>query len=369
MKVRFADLSITNNQEINELKLLFDNFLRNGMFIGGKNVTNFENNIAKFTGSKYCVGLGSGTSALYLSLKSLGIGPGDEVITTPLSWVVTTNAIVLTGAKPVFADINDDLNINPDKIENLITKKTKAIVPMHTSGHMCNMKQIQKIAKKYKLSIVEDAAQAFCAKLNGVHAGRFSKVASLSMNPMKMLGGFGESGAIITDSEEIYNKIKILRHAGISSKRKKFSYNNSLEPSLNHKIDNLQSLLLNFRLKKIKKIHKRRNNIARIYDEELKGIVELQTYHKNEIHGRYLYTIKSSNRDKLSNYLNDNNIETKVYYQPLCCDIYYLKNNYKNIHIPNARKQVKRFLSIPLHEKLNNNQIEFVINKIKKFFR
>lgn len=369
MKVKFADLKVKKTRDLNEYKRIFNKLLSSGKFIDGNQINKFETSMSKFVGAKYCVGLSSGSSALYLALKSINIGYGDEVITTPFSWIITTNAIVLAGAKPIFADIGNDFNIDPNSIRKLITKKTKAIVPMHTAGHMCQMDLIKKIGIDYNLHIVEDAAQAICSKLNNKHAGSFSTIAAFSLNPMKLLGGFGESGFITTNSKNIYDKVIKLRHAGVSSKRNHIRFNNSFFPSLNHKMDSMQATFLNYRLKKINKIHKIRDKYARIYDKKLSSVVEPQGYLKNEVHGRYLYIIKCKKRNKLHNYLQRNGIETKIYYLPLCPDVDYLKIKNKKLKINKSRSLSKMYIAIPLHENLKESQINFVIKKIKDFYK
>ena len=183
---------------------------------------------------KYCVCLSSGSSALYLALKASGIKPGDEVITTPLSWIITSNAIVECGAKPVFIDVDNSMNIDANLIESKITKKTFAILPMHYAGLMCDMVKINNIAKKYKIKVIEDAAQSFGAKLNNKNSGNFSDVASFSLNPMKVLASLGEAGMVLTNDRKLSKKIETLRYAGAVNKE------NCYYPSLNFKIDTVQ---------------------------------------------------------------------------------------------------------------------------------
>ena len=213
IKVPYLDLSVNDNNHKNELINRIKKVLTHGKIIEGPEQHEFEKKIANEIGVKYALGVSSGSSALYLSLLGAGIGYGDEVITTPFTWVITVNAISATGAKPVFADIKDDFNIDPNIIEKCITRNTRAIVPVHIAGHMCDMESISKIAKEHKLLIIEDAAQAFCASLNKKRAGSFSSVAGFSMNPMKILHAYGEAGAITTNNKRIYEKIKQLRHA------------------------------------------------------------------------------------------------------------------------------------------------------------
>ena len=201
MKVPFLDLTISNPILKKELLSSIDRVFSHGRIILGPEVQQFEEKIAEYCNRKFAVGTNSGTDALYFALRSLNIGTNDEVITTPLSWIATVNAIVLTGAKPVFVDIKNDLNINPDLIEDAITDKTKAILPVHFTGNMCDMIKINDLAQRNNLIVVEDAAQAFGSKLNDKPSGSFGDIACFSMNPMKVLNAYGEAGAIVTDDK------------------------------------------------------------------------------------------------------------------------------------------------------------------------
>ncbi len=368
MKIPYLDLREKNSLYRKKLLGRFNSILKHGKIINGPEVKEFEYKISRYLNKKYTVGLGSGSSALYLALRSLDIGPGDEVITTPFTWIITINAILQTGAKPKFADIGDDLNINPNSVENLITRKTKAIVPMHVGGHMCDMIKISKIAKKYKLHIVEDAAQAICSSLNGKKAGDFSKVSAFSLNPMKVLNAYGECGFVGTDSNKLKKKILMLRHAGTAQDKKKIKINNCYYPSLNHKIDTLQASLVLENLKILKNKWRYREKIARIYDSELKNLINIQEYHKDEIHGRYLYIFTCENRNKLFKNLKKRGIECKIFYSPLASEAPIFKNSMVS-NIKNSRKLIKKTLSIPLHEDLKANQVSYIVNAIKKFYR
>ena len=214
MKVPFLDLKVKDKNTKKSLLKNLENILNHGKVIEGPELKTFEKKMASYLKTKYVVGLSSGSSALYLALKALGIKKGDEVITTPFTWIITINAILAVGAKPVFADIGDDFNIDPLKIASKITSKTKAIVPMHVGGHMCDMKKISSIAKKNKIFVVEDAAQATASSHHSNKPGYFSDIAAFSTNPMKMLNGLSESG-FITTKKKIYKDIILkLRHAG-----------------------------------------------------------------------------------------------------------------------------------------------------------
>ena len=363
MKVRMFDLRVLDNQINKELNYRFNKVLKHGKFFFGPELYEVENKISRYLNKKYSVGLASGSSALYLALKALGIGKGDEVITTPFSWIITSNAIVENGAKPVFVDIGDDYNINANLIEKKITKKTKAIVPMHWGGHLCEMKKINKIAKKYNLFVVEDAAQAFGASYKSLKAGCNSDVGAFSMNPMKCLNGFGEAGMIVTNNKKIYDKIKILRYAGTTSDPKKIVTNNCLEVSLNHKMDTINAAMLLVSMKFFKKKTKRINEIRKFYDLYLDERIGRQKIKKGEKPGIYAYPIKLKNRDRVKKFLEKKGIETKIWNYPLISDSpAYEKFNKDNT--PNAKKILKKTLNIPFHEKLTDRQIKYVVDNI-----
>ena len=366
MRIPTFDLRVTDPKLKDELVGAFEKVIDHGKLILGPEVEEFEEKVAKYIGTKYAVGVDSGSSALYLSLRACGIGIGDEVITTPLTWIITINAIAACGAIPVFADVQDDFNIDPISIEEKITSNTKAIVPMHYAGHMCDMPSICAIAEKNNLIIVEDAAQAFGGMLNGRKAGSFSLAAGLSMNPMKVCGGYGEAGAVVTNDEKIYQKLKRLRHAGTTSDPKKIITNECFDISLNHKMDTINAALLLVAFKYLPERHTLREIIADRYDNELPSQIEKQGYLKDERHARYVYAIKYKERNKLKDYFAKNHIETKIMHEPLACDApVYQKYNVNPV--PNARRILKDSLIIPSHEKLNKVQVNTVIDLSSRF--
>ena len=368
MNVPFFDLRVNNLLLRNELLKSVEDVLKHGRILLGPEVTEFEEKVAKETGVKYAVGLSSGSSALYLALKCLDIGPGDEVITSPLTWIITGNAIVECGATPVFVDINDDFNINPDAIERAISKKTKAIIPVHFTGLMCEMDRICEIAKRNNIHIIEDAAQAYGAKSKSKNSGSFSSVGIFSMNSMKVLGGFGEAGAAVTDNAEYYEKLKILRYTGTKSDPNKIITNEAIYPSLNHKIDTVHAAMLLVMMKHLPERMRRRQEIANRYNTSLNNIVTCPNFIKGDTHALYTYVIQAVNRDGLMKYLNENGVETKIYHKPLVSDAPIYKQYVKE-DTPNARRVLSRFLSIPGHEKLSNTQIDYVIEKITYFYK
>ncbi len=367
MHVPFFDLKVRDPQIKEELLEAVERVLNHGRILFGPEVDEFEQRVALAAGTKYCLGSASGSSALYLALKCLDIGPGDEVITTPLTWIITGNAIAECGAIPVFVDIRDDFNIDPDCIRSAITEKTKAIIPVHFTGLMCEMDKISEIASDNNLYIIEDAAQAYGAEYKSQKAGSFSSVGIFSMNSMKVLGGYGETGAAVTNDERCYEKLKILRYTGTKSDPKKIITNEAIYVSLNHKIDTIQAAMLLVMMKYLPGRMERRTEIAKRYNDALGDFVICPKLKSNNIHALYTYAIQAEKRDSLMEYLHKNKIETKIYHKPLVSDAPVFRQYVRN-DTPNAIKVLNRFLSLPAHEKLSDDQVDYVIEKVKKFY-
>ena len=359
MKVPFLDLRIKNPEKKILIKSL-NKIMDHGIFVMGPEIKKFEDKISKICNRKYCISVGSGTEAIYLALKSLKLNIGDEVITTSLSWKATANAIKLNNLKPVFADIDEDLNISPKSIKKLITKKTKAILIVNYTGKICNLEEIKKICKKKKLYLLEDCAQSFGAIKNNKISGSNGVISTFSFNPMKICGGLGESGAILTNNFSLYKKLLFLRYNGTINRE------TLVEPSLNCRMDTIQAGFLIDRLKKVKKIIKNRNANARIYQKYLKDLVIVPDIDEGETHCFYTFTIICNKRDSLRKFLSKKNVETQIQHPILMP----LQKPYLNCKkdIINSKKIVKKILSIPIHENLSNNQIMYVINSIKKFY-
>lgn len=367
MKVPIFDLKLQNDGLRLELLDAVDKVLRHGRLILGPEVEEFEKEIAKYVGVRHAVGVASGSSALYLALRSAGIGPGDEVITTPLTWIITLNAITSCGATPVCVDVRDDFNIDPDAIEAAITKLTRAILPVHFTGQMCAMDKICKIAEKHNLLIIEDAAQAFGAKHKSKMAGSFSKAAGFSMNPMKALAGYGEAGVVTTDDDEIHEKLRMLRHAGTKSDPQKKITNECHYVVLNHKIDTIQAAMLLVSLKYLPQRMARRTEIAKKYTTALSKFMKCPQPPQGDLHAYFTYAIQTDRRDELREYLTKRQIENKVFHIPLASDA-PVYSHLKKTDTPVARRITDEFLSLPAHEKLSDEQIDYVIDSIRDFF-
>jgi len=361
-KVRFMDLRVSNPRDREGLLNVFNRVMDHGQFIMDKEVHNFEDAFSKYCGRRYCAGVDSGTSALFIALQGMKIGKGDEVITTSLSWIATANAIAMTGATPVFCEIKDDLNIDPESVERMITKKTRAILVVHYTGRIVDIEAFIAISEKYGIPIVEDSAQAFGSKYKEKVAGSFGYVACFSMNPMKVLAACGEAGAIVTDDNELYERIVSLRYNGTVNKEV------CIQSSLNGRLDSLQAGILLERMKDVdKKIKKIRNNVS-LYNKLLpKNIIPVPERHDESSSG-YSYTVLVDNRKELIEFLSHMSIETKIQHPILMCEQEPYVNCPKD-DISNSQRVVKKILSLPVNENITIDQIHYVSESIIKFYK
>ncbi len=358
-EVRFLDLSVNNPQDRNDFHEALNRCMDHGQFVMGQEISTLEKQLSVYVGRSFCISVSSGTDAVYLALKGIDIQPGDDVITTPLSWIATANAIRMTGANPVFCDINDDLNLDPSSIEKLITNNTKAILSVDYTGNMADYDALGKIVKKYNLKLIEDGSQAFGAEYLGKKCGSFGEVSAISHNPMKIFGGLGEIGSVYTNNQAIAEKIEILRYNGTVNKEF-LKY-----PSLNFRADSLNSAFLQTRLKSLPRRLKRRDEIAKRYSEKLKNVCDTPKQTENSKRVFYTYTIQIDERDQLSKYLAENKIETKIQHPLLMSEQPPYLECISNT--PKAQQILKRVLCLPIHEGLSNEQVDYVIDKILNF--
>ena len=366
MKIKHNYLS-EQFQNSKKIFRLIEDTVKFNDFTLGRYVDLFEKEFCKYQKVKYSIGVGSGTDAIFLSLKALGIKEGDEVITPTYSFYATAGAIATAGAKPVFVDIKDDLNIDEEKIEKKITKKTKAIVPVHWPGRICNMKKILTIAKKYKLHVVEDACHAIMAHDDDKkYAGNFGITGCFSMHPLKNLNVWGDGGIVTTNNKKIYDKIRLMRNHGLISRNdcKIYGYNSRL--------DTIQAAVGLEMIKKINLITTSRIKNAKYLNNHLKDIKEItlikeKTGYKSVYH---LYQFFCKNRDSLDVYLRKNKIDSKVHYpKPLHLHHAAKKFNYQNGQFEIAEKLANRVISIPVHEFIKKKELDYMISKIKKFYK
>jgi dTDP-4-amino-4,6-dideoxygalactose transaminase len=308
MKISYVDLSYKNKSKKDLIKV-FKKVLDKGQFVGGNEIDLFEKKIARLCETKYAVALNSGTDALTLALHLLGVRKGDEVITPPNSFIASTAVIVHLGAKPVFVDVLSDQNIDPNKIQSAITKKTKVIMPVHLSGRMCQMDKIMSIAKKNKLSVVEDAAQSIGSKYKNKMSGSYGDFGCFSAHPLKNLNALGDSGYLTTNSFKYYKKIKSLSNHGMENRNiiKNFGYIS--------RMDNLQAAFLNYKLKNLDQVISQRRKNALIYMKELdRRFVFFNNEKKNEFNTYHTFVVQVGFRNKLRKYLLDKGIGTSIHY-------------------------------------------------------
>lgn len=355
-------------EQFSDYKEIFEeieNLITNSDYTLGGNVDEFESNIRTLTGSRFAVGVGSGTDALFLSLIAAGVKKGDEVITTPYTFYATIGAIVTAGAKPVFVDIKDDYDIDPEKIEKVITKKTKVIIPVHWSGYACDMDRILAVAEKYGLFIIEDACHGINANYKGKPLGTFGLTGCFSMHPLKNLNIWGDGGYIITDSEEMHDKLVLMRNHGLINRDECaiFAYNSRL--------DSLQAIVANHLLKKIDYITDLRIKNAAKYDRQLYEIPQItipkrSKYVKQVYH---IYVVRAERRDELKTYLNQNGVDAKVHYPtPMHLQLAAKQYGYKRGDFPVCEMVCDTVISLPVHEFITNEQIDYVVSKMRDFY-
>ena len=361
MEVKLLDLTRQYKTIKKEISPVVNLIIESQQFINGSVVSRFERNFADYCGAKYAVGVSSGTDALLISLMSLGVGPGDEVITTPFTFFATVEVIIRVGATPVFVDIEKDtFNINTDLIESAITDKTKAIIPVHLFGQCANMTKINELAEKYDILVIEDAAQAVGSDWKGQKAGSMGTTGCFSFFPSKNLGGFGDGGMVTTNDEELYEKLIRNRQHGISSV-KKYQYESI---GGNFRLDALQAGILDIKLKYIEKWTKMRQKNALFYEKNLKNVVKpVKLDESGHVYNQY--TIKSKNRDLLLKNLQKQQIGCAIYYPNPIHLLKHLKHyGYKKGNLPVCEKTCNEVLSIPIYPELTKKELKRVVEAI-----
>ncbi len=334
-------------------------------FILGDSVRALEKKVASRVSSKYAIAVASGSDALYLSLWALGVGAGDEVITTPFTFFATAGSISRSGAKPVFVDIDPDtFNLDVNKIEQKITNRSKAILPAHLFGLCCEMDRIQKIAKRHSLFVIEDAAQALGSETRGKKAGSFGDAGCFSFYPTKNLGGAGDGGMVVTNSRVLADKIRLLRQHG--SKKK---YHHELV-GINSRLDEIQAAILLVKLKFLDRWNSRRIELARGYNKALKDLpLQLPVSPQGFKHIFHLYSLLTEKRNALASSLKKRGIETGVYYpSPLHLEPCFRGLGYRNGDFPVAEKISRQILSLPTYPELTESRQAVVIAAIQDFF-
>lgn len=367
MRVVFNDFVTTYKNIGTELEQAVSRVLQSGWYILGKEVEEFEKNYAAFNQVRYCVGLANGLDALCVSLMALGIKEGDEVIVPSNTYIATVLAISYVGATPIFVEPNEHtFNINPDLIEQSISNKTKAIIPVHLYGQICEMDKICRIAAKHGLKVVEDNAQSQGATYNGKLAGSFGHINATSFYPTKNLGATGDAGAITTDDAALKDYARTYRNYGSQKK-----YYNEIT-GVNSRLDEMQAAVLNVKLKHLQAWNKRRNELANLYLNELQhtGDVALPVLAENCTSVWHLFVIKTARRTELSEYLNKANIATSIHYPlPPHLQQAYVHLNYKKGDFPIAEQLADSVLSLPIYPEMTDEQCRYVCSTVKDFFK
>jgi len=337
--------------------------MERGDFIQGKEVAEFEAAFAKLCGVKHAIGVANGTGSRIMCMRAIGIGPGDEVITTPNSWISSASSIALIGAKPVFVDVADDQNLDVNLLEKAITKKTKCIMPVHLTGRCARMPEILTIAKKHNIPVLEDAAQSVGAVCGGIKAGAGGLFSSFSLHPLKNLNATGDAGVITTNDDEMAAKLRMMRNHGMRNRDEIDFW------GYNSRLDTLQAAILLPRLKQLPDVIEKRRAFANRYNAGLKKVVQVPVERADEFHTYHVYVIQCDRRDELQRHLTSLDIETKIHYPiPIHLQRAAKDLGYKKGDFPVTERQAGRILSLPVNQFLKSDQVDFVISSIQKFY-
>jgi dTDP-4-amino-4,6-dideoxygalactose transaminase len=364
MKVRYVDFSGQYAAERPRLLKTFDRVMREGEYISGRDVEEFEKKFARLCGVGHAIGVANATDALTLALKALGVGPGDEVITAPNSFIASAGAIAQAGATPVFADVKPDQLMDPSKLAGALTRRTRAILPVHLTGKVCDMDAINRFARRHKLKVLEDAAQAVGARRGGRVAGSFGDAACFSFHPLKNLNAAGDAGAIVTDDAALAARLRLLRNHGLKSRNEVSFW------GYNSRLDTLQAAVLSERLKGLSEVTRRRRLNAARYRKGLAGVVECPVDEPGARDVYHLFVIQADRRDELQKFLKSKGVSTAIHYPtPIHLQPSARKLGGKAGDFPEAERQSRRILSLPVHQYLTNRQIDHVIASIREFYR
>lgn len=363
LKVPFVDLGRQYASLRDEILQTIDAVMKSGQYIMGPELDAFEREAAEFLGVKHAIGTANGSDSLWLPLKALGIGPGDEVITAPNSFIASAWAIAAVGARPVFSDVDETFNLDPAKLEESITPRTKAIMPVHLTGRVADMDAIMKIAAKHKLYIVEDAAQAIGASRGGRKAGTIGVVGSFSLHPLKNLAAFGDGGMAVTNDDALAVQLRLLRNHGLKTR------DESVIWGYNSRLDSVQAAVLRIKLRHLDSWNKTNRALAERYHRALAKYVKIPLSGPDEEQIFHRYVIRTERRDELQAYLANKGIDTKINYPtPI-----HLQEAAKSLGrgqgaFPVAEKLAGMILSLPLYPEFTHQEQDAVIEGIIDFF-
>lgn len=363
LNVPFGDMKVRYQAVKNDIDQAVQRVLDSGWYILGPELEAFEKSFAEFLDVNYVVGCASGTEAIYLALAAAGVGPGDEVIVVAHTAVPTISAISMTGAEPVFVDIDPASYVmDVSKVEAKITASTKAIVPVHLYGQMVDLEPLLKLGMQKGIPIIEDVAQGTGAVYKNKQAGSMGAFGAFSFYPSKNLGAFGDGGAVCTNSKEGYEKLLKLRNYGQS---KRYYHD---EVGINSRLDEMQAAILAAQLPYLVQWNKRRREIAKLYTEGLSDLVITPTESASTSHVYHLYVIQTGDRDGLQKYLAEKGVGTLIHYPvPAHLQKAYSYRGYKTGDLPVTEQMVKRILSLPMYPELTDEQVSYVIKEVRNF--
>lgn len=366
-KVKYIDYPKQFKNHEKEFMDIIYKTLSQGDLMLRQQLDDFEENLARFVGTTYAVGLSNCTDAMHLTFRAAGVGPGDEVITVSHTFVATAAAIHHAGATPVLVDIGDDHNMNVELVEAAITDHTKAIMPVHLNGRVCEMEKLMAIANKYNLLVIEDSAQALGASVNGTKGGAFGLAGCFSFYPAKLLGAYGDAGAVVTDSKEIADKVKLLRNHGRTEDGDVAGW------SFNCRMDNLQAAILDLKLKHVPIWIDRRREIAKIYHQQLSDVPQLHLPPPPTNDGSYFdvfqnYEIEAEDRDKLVAHLKELGVEAMISWGGK--GVHQFKAlGLSHFNLPRTERMFRGALMLPMYPELTNEQVECVAAGIREFYK
>jgi len=362
--MRFIDLTKEYKRFQKSMDRGVSSVFARGQFILGKEVSSFENEFSRYCGIPYAIGVKSGTDAIYLALRAFGIGPGDEVLTVSHTAVPTVAAICMTGAAPVYVDVTDkDMTMDPDDAARKITKKTRCVIPVHIYGYPCRMDSIMRLAKKKRLKVIEDACQSHGSTFNGKKTGTIGDAGCFSFYPTKNLGAYGDAGMVVTRNKEIARKISALRRYGETEKHLFFA------PGINSRLSDIQAALLRVKLRVLDSQNRKRRQLARIYNNELKDIpLRLPVEEDLRYHVYHLYVIRTRRRSALIKWLASRNVATMIHY-PYTLHKSKVYAGKRRFQLPVTDKIKKEIVSLPLYAEMSRNEVIRSARRIREFFR
>ncbi|MDB3887202.1 DegT/DnrJ/EryC1/StrS family aminotransferase [Candidatus Pelagibacter sp.] len=365
-KIKFVDLALENKLILKKIQRFLKTNIEKSNFILGRDIDIFEKNFAKLNKSKYCVTTSSGTSALILSLKSLNLSKGSEVLTVSNSYLSTVSSIISANLKPVLVDIDQNLNMSIEDLKKKITKKTKVILPVHLCGRSANIIEISKLAKRKNLHIIEDCAQAVLTKFRNKNVGNFGKTGCFSFHPLKNLGGIGDGGAIVTNSKKTYQWLKMARNNGHPNRDECNFW------SSNYRMDTFKAMVLNEKIKDVKKNVNKRIANAEFYYKRLKKIDNINLPELNDkdyFSTFYQFIVLANKRNQLIKFLKTKGIETKIHYpKPIHLQRIGL-NYFKNEKLKKTEFFSKKIISLPIHQNLTKKDLSYISDQILLFYK